>query len=200
MEAKEKQKNWWKTQRRLNWMSWNSNHRVGWTDTINSSFIGWVQRPKDSKQTVGWIEGIGNDSSDALRFGNSKGQGSASSAPDDPTPWPAVYPTLAFKSYRDTPRFLLQHRMNRCLRNNPAVHPTPTFKLHSSAHTGALQHRWSDGASVHSVSALTGSLGSTAILDPVSDRMIRRLRRGNHRFIRRYYFFRKPFPMASLPC
>jgi hypothetical protein len=136
MAAKEKQKNRQKTQRHLKWMSWNSNHSVRWTDTINSTFVGWVQRPKDSKQTVGWTDGIGNDSSDALGFGNSKGQSSASSAPIDPTLWPAVYPTLAFKSYRHMPRFLLQHRMNRRLRINPAVHPTPTFKLHSTAQTG----------------------------------------------------------------
>jgi hypothetical protein len=37
---------------------------------------------------------------------------------------------------------------------------------------------------VQCVGALTGSNGSTTILAPVSDRMIRRLRRGNHRFIR----------------
>jgi hypothetical protein len=58
---------------------------------------------------------------------------------------------------------------------------------------------WSDGVSVHNVGALTGSLGSTAISAPVSDRMIRRLRRGNHRFIRWYYFSGKLFQrLASL--
>jgi hypothetical protein len=42
------------------------------------------------------------------------------SAPDDPMPWPSVHPTVAFKSNRDVPRHLLQHRMNRRLdgRNN----------------------------------------------------------------------------------
>jgi hypothetical protein len=43
--------------------------------------------------------------------------------------------------------------------------------------------RWTDGALVQCVDALTGSLGSTTIYAPVSDRMIRRLRRGNHQFI-----------------
>jgi hypothetical protein len=117
-------------------MSWNSSYSIGWTDAIIFTFIGWVLQPKNSKEIVGWTNGIGSGSSDALGFGNSKGQRSASSVPDDPTLWPAVYPTLAFKTYRDTPKLLLQHRMNRRLRNNPAVHLTPTFKLHSTAQTG----------------------------------------------------------------
>jgi hypothetical protein len=136
MEAKEKQKNRRKTQRCLNWMSWNSNHSVGWIDAINSTFVGWVQRPKDSKQTVGWTDGIGSGSSDALGFGNSKGQGLDSSAPDDPTPRPAIYLTLAFKSYRDAPKYLLQHRMNWRLKVNSVVHPTPLLELHSTAPSG----------------------------------------------------------------
>jgi hypothetical protein len=74
-----------------------------------------------------------HSSSDTLGFGNSKGQSLASSAPDDPTLWPAVYPTLTFKSYRDTPKLLLQHRMNQRFRNQQAVHLTPMFKLHSTA-------------------------------------------------------------------
>jgi hypothetical protein len=58
---------------------------------------------------------------------------------------------------------------------------------------------WTDGASVQCVGALTGSLGSTAISAHVSDRMIRRFRRGNHWFIRRYYFSGNLFQrLASL--
>jgi hypothetical protein len=58
---------------------------------------------------------------------------------------------------------------------------------------------WSDGASVYSVGALTGLLGSTAILDLLSDQMIRRLRRGEPLFIRRYYFSGNLFQqLASL--
>jgi hypothetical protein len=117
-EAKEKQKDRRKTQRCLNGMSWNSSYSVGWTDAI------------------GWTDCIGSGSSDALGFGNSKGQGSASSALDDQTPWTAVYPTLAFKSYSNAPRFLFQHRINRHLMINPSVHLTPIFKLHSTAHIG----------------------------------------------------------------
>jgi hypothetical protein len=49
------------------------------------------------------------------------------------------------------------------------------------------------------VGALIGSLGSTTISAPVSDRMIRRYRRGNHWFIRWYYFSGKLFQrLASL--
>jgi hypothetical protein len=184
MEAKEKQKNRWKTQRRLNWMSWNSNHSVGWTDAIIFTFVGWVLQPENSKETVGWTDGIGSGS-----------------APDDPTSWPAAYPTVEFKSYRDAPRFLLQHRMNRRLMINPVVHPTSIFKLHSTTQTGCssapdgptrcrciasvnwLGHvvqwlywilwvtRWSDAC----VGGTIGSSNGTT-------------------------FFRKPFPTTSLPC
>jgi hypothetical protein len=117
-------------------MSWNSSHSVGWTDATISTFVGWVQRPKFSKETVRWIDGIGNGSSDALEFGTSMGQSSASSAPDDPTLWPAVYPTLSFKSYRDAPKYLLQHQMNWRFKSNPVVHLTPAFKLHRTALSG----------------------------------------------------------------
>jgi hypothetical protein len=47
------------------------------------------------------------------------------------------------------------------------------------------------------VGALTGSLGSTAISAFVSDWMIWHLRRGNHRFIRRYYFSGKLFQLLA---
>jgi hypothetical protein len=36
-------------------------------------------------------------------------------ASDDPTPWPSVRLTVAFKFNRDAPKLLLQHRMNRRL-------------------------------------------------------------------------------------
>jgi hypothetical protein len=69
---------------------------------------------------------------------------------------------------------------------------------------GALQHQMVQ----RGVGALTESLRSTAISAPVSDRMIRRLRRGNHRFIRQYYFSGKLFqrlasfarPINMTPC
>jgi hypothetical protein len=54
-----KQKNRWKTQKRLNWTSWNSNHSVGWTDALKTTLVGWVLWPRDSKQTVWWTDGIG---------------------------------------------------------------------------------------------------------------------------------------------
>jgi hypothetical protein len=86
MEARLKQKNRRKTQRRLNWTSWNSNHNVGWTDTIKFTFVGWVLWPKESKQTIGWTDSICSGSSDALG--------------------------LAIVRVRATP---LQHRTIRCL-------------------------------------------------------------------------------------
>jgi hypothetical protein len=50
---------------------------------------------------------------------------------------------------------------------------------------------------VHRIGALTGSLGSTAISTPVSDRMIRRLHNVDHRFIRWYYFSGKLFQQLA---
>jgi hypothetical protein len=88
------------------------------------------------KQTVGWTDGIGSGSSDALGFGNNKDQGSASSAQDDPMPWPAVHPTVAFKTYRDAPKLLLQHRMNWRLEVNSVVHLTPVFETYSTGPSG----------------------------------------------------------------
>jgi hypothetical protein len=137
METHWKQKNWRKTQRRLNWMSWNSNHSVGWTDALVSTFVGWVLRLEISKVSVGWTDGPSIDSSGALGFSNSKVWSSNASAPDDLTPWPAVHLTPSFKSYRDVPSFPLQHRMNRRLWRSSAVHPTPLFGVHSTAPSGS---------------------------------------------------------------
>jgi hypothetical protein len=181
-------------------MSWNSSHSVRWTDTIIFTFVEWVQRPKNSKETFGWTNGISSGSSYALGFGNSKGQSSASSAPDDPMLWPVVYPTLAFKSYRDAPKYLLQHRMNRRFRSNPAVHPTPTFKLHSTAPSGCSSAPDSPTgrqciASVHGLSHLVQRLFQRLWVTGWSDACAG----GNHRFIRRYYFSGKLFQcLASL--
>jgi hypothetical protein len=59
---------------------------------------------------------------------------------------------------------------------------------HNRPKCGAFSTRWSDGASVYSVGVLYGFQGSPTILACISDQMIRRSARGNHRFIRRYYF------------
>jgi hypothetical protein len=117
-------------------MSWSSSHSVEWTDASVSTFVGWVLRLQFSKRTVEWTDDASIGSSGDLGFGNSKGQSFASSALDDPMLWPAVYPTLAFKSDRDAPKVLLQHRMNRRLIVNSAVHPTLVFELHSTAPSG----------------------------------------------------------------
>jgi hypothetical protein len=174
-------------------MSWNSSHSVGWTDATNSTFVGWVRRPKFSKETVGWTDGIGSRSSDALGFGNNKGQSSASLASDDMTLWLAVYPTLAFKSYRDAPKHLLQHRMNRRLRSNPAVHSTPAFKLHSTAPSG-----WSSALDQHRcidwVTWFSGYFSACEWLDDPT------LAQGGTISSSDGTTFLGNFPMASLPC
>jgi hypothetical protein len=91
-------------------------------------------------------------------------------------PRPTVHPTVAFKTYRDAPKQLLQHRMDRRLDIDSAVHPTVIFETYSTA--PSEKSSAPDGPSVYSVGALSGFLGSTTILGSVSDRMIRRLRRG----------------------
>jgi hypothetical protein len=55
-------------------MSWNSSHSVEWTDATISTFVGWVQLPKFAKETVGWTDGIGSGSSDALGFAKVRAQ------------------------------------------------------------------------------------------------------------------------------
>jgi hypothetical protein len=136
-----------------------------------------------------------------LRFGNSKGQDSAPSAPDDLIPWPTVHPMVAFKTYRDAPKLLLQHRMDRHLDVDSAVHPTVIFETYSTAlsekpsapdHPTGRQYI----ASVHCLSFLVQRLYWGLWVIGWSDAVAG----GDHRFIRRYYFFRKPFPMAGLPC
>jgi hypothetical protein len=176
-------------------MSWNSSHSVGWTDATISTFIGWVQRPKFSKETIGWTDGIGSGSSDALGFGNSKGQSSASSKPDDPTLWPAVYPTLAFKSYRDAPKHLLQRRMNRRFRSNPAVHPTPAFKLHSTATSGCCSAP-DDPTGRRYIDWVTWFNGYFSTCEWPDDPT---LAQGEPSVNQTVLFFRETFPMASFP-
>jgi hypothetical protein len=119
------------------------------------------------------------------------------SAPDDLTPWPLVHPTVALKSNRDAPRLLLQHRMNRRLDggNHRFIRRLDSNQT-EPPQVWCLQHRMTR----RGVGALSGLQGSTSILAHISDWMIWRSAGGNHRFIRRYYFFRKPFLMASLPC
>jgi hypothetical protein len=132
-----KQNNPRKTQRRLNWMSQSSSHSVGWIDTLFSTFVGWVLWLEFSKETVRSTDEPSIGSSGDLGFGNSKVQSSASSILDDPMLWLAVHLTPpTFKSYRDTTRFLVQHRMNRRFIHTSTVHPTALFELHSTAPSG----------------------------------------------------------------
>jgi hypothetical protein len=103
-------------------------------------------------------------------------------APDDPTPWPSVHPMVAFKSYKDAPRQLLQHRMNRRLdRGLNGSSDNYIQIIQYRPECGVFSTGWSDGASVYSVGALSGFLGSTTILGAVRHRMIRRFAGGYHR-------------------
>jgi hypothetical protein len=105
-------------------------------------------------------------------------------ASDDPTPWQSVHPTVAFKFNRDTPRLLLQHRMNRRLIEDTIGSSDTLIQIiQYRPKCGAFDTGWSDGASVYSVGVLSGFQGSTAILASISDRMIRRSAGGHHRFI-----------------
>jgi hypothetical protein len=128
---------------------------------------------------------------------------------DDPTPWPSVHPTVAFKFNRDAPKLLLQHRMNRRLDCVLSGSSNGVFQIiQYRPECGSFSTGWSDGVSVYSVGALSGFLGSTAILGAVRHRMIRRSAGGHHWFIRRYCFFRGLFqrlasfarPINKPPC
>jgi hypothetical protein len=115
-------------------------------------------------------------------------------ASDDPTPWPLVHLMVAFKFNRDAPRLLLQHRMNRrldCILSGSSDALIQIIQYLPKC--GAIRTGWSDRVSVYSVGALSGFLGSTAILESVSDWMIRRSAGGHHRFIQQYNFFRGLF-------
>jgi hypothetical protein len=100
-------------------------------------------------------------------------------ASDDPTPWPSVHPTVAFKFNRDTLKLLLQHRMNRRLDGILSGSSDGVFQIiQYRPECGAFSTGWSDGVSVYSVGALSGFLGSTTKLGAVRHRMIRRLAGG----------------------
>jgi hypothetical protein len=103
-------------------MSYTSKHSASDepTPAFLASCIGWVLQLEYTKVTVGWTDG----------------PSSVSSAPDDPTPRPAVHPTPSFKLDRDAPRISLRHRMNRRFMETSVVHPTPVFKPYSTAPSG----------------------------------------------------------------
>jgi hypothetical protein len=70
---------------------------------------------------------------------------------------------------------MLQHRMNRLLDGILSCSSDGVFQIiQYRPECGAFSTGLSDGASVYSVGALSGFLGSTAILGAVSDRMIQR--------------------------
>jgi hypothetical protein len=177
-------------------MSWSSCHSVGGTDASVSTFVRWFLWLQFSKQTVGWTDDPSIGSSSDLGFGNSKGQRSASSAPDDLTLWPVVYPTLAFKSDRDAPKVLLQHRMNRHLKDNSSVHPTPLFGLHSTTPSGCS---WTpdgptDRRCIDLVTWFNGYIGASEWPDDLMPAQ------GEPSVHPTVLLFRETFPTTSLPC
>jgi hypothetical protein len=131
--------------------------------------------PLDSKQTVGWTDGTGIGSSDALGFGYSMGQGS------ELKHW-----TIWRLDHRFIRRLILNHTEMRQVNCFSTGWTHAWIGILSGSSDGLIQiiqyhpecevfsTEWSDGASVYSVDALSGFLGSTAILDAISDRMIRR--------------------------
>jgi hypothetical protein len=155
----------------------------------------------NSKWVVGWTDGTRIGSSDALGFGYSIGQGSE-----------LKHRMIRRLDHRFIWRLHLNHTEMRQVNCFSIGWTDAWIGVLSGSSDGLIQitqYRpeceafstgWSDGASVYSVGAMFVFLGSTAILDAISDRMIRRFAGGDHRFIRRYYFFRKPFLTASLPC
>jgi hypothetical protein len=97
------------------------------------------------------------------------------SAPDDPMPWPSVHPTVGFKSYRDAPSLLLQHRMNRRSdgRNHRFIRRLDSNQT-EPPQVWCLQHRMIR----QGVGVLSRFQGSTTILVRIRDRMIRCLAGG----------------------
>jgi hypothetical protein len=152
------------------------------------------------KRTVGWTDGTGIGSSDALGFGYSSGQGSA-----------LKHQTIRCLDHRFIRRLHLnstETRQDFCFSivwTDAWIEDTTASDalnqiIQYRPKCGAFSTGWSDGASVYSVGVLYGFQGSTAILASISDRMIRRSTGGHHRFIRRYNFFRGLFLTASLLC
>jgi hypothetical protein len=186
VEAKESTEN----SKALNWMSWNQVYSVGWSDALVLTHVGWVLQPTDSKWTVGWTDGTGIGSSDALGFGYSSGQGST-----------LKHQTIWCVDHRFIQRLDLnstETRQDFCFSSGWTDALIQIIQYRPKC--GAFSTGWSDGASVYSIDVLYGFQGSTAIFTSISDRMIRRSAGGHHRFIRRYNFFRGLFPTASLLC
>jgi hypothetical protein len=114
-------------------MSWSQVYSVEWSDAQVLTRVGWVLQPTDSKWTVGWTDGTGIGSSDALGFGYSSGQGSA-----------LKHQTIWHLDHRFIRRLHLNHtetRQDFCFSIGwtdawivySAVHPTPWFKSYSTA-------------------------------------------------------------------
>jgi hypothetical protein len=159
----------------LNWMSSNEVHSVGWSDSLFSRCVEWVLWPKYSKQTVGWTDGTGIGSSDALGFGYSMGHDSG-----------LKHRTIWHLDHQFIRRLHLNHTEMHQVNCFSTGWTDAWIGMLSGSPDGLIQiiqYRpecevfstgWSDRASVYSFGALSGFLGSMAILRSVSDRMIQR--------------------------
>jgi hypothetical protein len=166
VEAKESTEN----SKALNWMSWNQVYSVEWSDAPFLSRVWWVMQPTNSKWTVGWTDGTGIGSSDALGFDYSSGQGSA-----------LKHRTIRRLDHQFIRRLHLnsiETRQDFCFSTgwtDAWIEETigsfdPLIQIiQYRPKCGAFSTGWSDGASVYSVSVLSGFQGSTAILTSISD-------------------------------
>jgi hypothetical protein len=114
-------------------MSWNQFHSVVWSDALYLTRVGWVLQPTGSKWTVGWTDGTGIGSSDALGFGYSSCQGSV-----------LKHRTIRCLDHRFIRRLhlnLTETRQNFCFSTGwtdawmlySVVNPTVCFKSYSTA-------------------------------------------------------------------
>jgi hypothetical protein len=181
-------------------MSWSSSHSVGRIDALVFTFVGWIQRPRISKVTIRWTDGIGSGSSDAIGFGNSKGQSSASSAPDDSTLWPAVYPTLAFKSYRDAPKHFFSTRWTDASDSTQRFIRRLCLNYTVLHRVGALQHRMvrrGINAMRRCIDWVTWFNCYISVCEWPDDPT---LSQGEQSVLPTVLLFRETFPTTNLPC
>jgi hypothetical protein len=160
VEAKESTEN----SKALNWMSWNQVHSIGWSDVPLLTRVGWVLQPTNSKWTIGWTDGAGISSSDALGFGYSLGQGSA-----------LKHRTIWCLDHRFIRRLHLnstETRQDFCFSTGWTDAWIGILSGSSDGVIQIIQYRpkcgvfstgWSDVASVYSIGVLSGFQGSTAI-------------------------------------
>jgi hypothetical protein len=117
-------------------MSSNQFHSVGWSDALYLTRVGWVLQLTGSKWAIGWTDGTGISSSDALGFGYSSGQGSGLK---HQTIWRLDHrfiQWLHLNSIEMHQEFCFSTRWSDAWMVYTAVHPTVCFKPYSTAPSG----------------------------------------------------------------